>query len=274
MINKVAIFWLWWQGKQFIRFFKNNWYNPIGICKSKETKYNIEKEFWIEVYTNYKECLNNDIDLLVLCAYPIDIYKEVLEYSKIYNYYILSDLPITFDEKLLNLYLKNEKLYLFLLETKTIFFNKYYLLNKDKINKINCLVLQNKENLTNQINKKQSVIVDSHYMLNNLLWVDFNLLDINYKFVERKVKDVEYIIEIFLNNGTKIVYKYEDWKWITLFIDNTWTIIDRNIELIVFDVVLKEIIDNIKSKVNSYKKEYLKNFTYLLTNLHYENKNS
>lgn len=273
MIKKIAIFWLWWQWKQFIRFFKNNWYTVIGICKTVDTKYKVEEEFWIEVFTDYKEVLNNEIDLLVLCAYPITVYKEVLRYSKDYNYKILSDLPITFDIWFLKSCLDDKKLFLFLLETKTIFFKDFYLKNKNKIDRVNCLVLQNKENLKKQKNIKESIIVDSHYMLNNLLWIDLTLLSINYKFVEREIKDVEYIIEIFLNNFWKIVYKYEDWKWITIFIDNNWEITDKKIETIVFDLVLKDFISNINSNKNIYKKEYFNNFNYLLTNFTYENKN-
>jgi hypothetical protein len=104
-----------------------------------------------------------------LSAYPIEIYEEVLYYSKKYDYKILSDLPITFDKILLKKYLSNEKLYLMLLETKLDFFNNFFNKNIHNIKFVNCTILQNKNNLKNQKYKKESIIVDIHYALNNLL---------------------------------------------------------------------------------------------------------
>lgn len=272
MIKTVAIFWLWWQGKQFLRYFTKD-YNVIWICRTSETKEKIENEFWIKVYTSYKECLNEGIDLLVLCAYPILIYEEILDYSKDYNYKILSDLPLTFDLDLLEIYIKNQRLYLFLLETKTEFYKNYYLENKEKIVEVNCLILQNRENLKKQKFKRESVIVDSHYMLNNLIWIDNKILKINYKFIEREVMDVEYIIELKLRNSRKIVYKYQDGQWIIIEFDEKLNIIDKKKNRITFDLLLNEIIEDIENGINTLNEEYFKNFTYLLTNLNYENKN-
>jgi hypothetical protein len=99
---------------------------------------------------------------------------------------------------------------LFLLETKLDFSNTYLPKYKKEIKDINCVLLQNKDNIKLQKYKKESIIVDTQYMLNNLLGIDYNILNISYKFVERKIKNVEYYVEIVLNNNSKIIYKYED----------------------------------------------------------------
>ncbi len=274
MIKKVVVFWLWRQWKQFLRFFKNNNYDVIWVCKSIKTKNEIEKQYWIVVYTDYKKCLNNNIDLLVLCAFPILIYEEIFDYSSMYNYKILCDLPMSFNFKKLSGYLENEKLFLFLLETKTEFFKNFFLKNKDNISSINCLILQNKDNLKQQVYTKESVIVDSHYLLNNLLWINYNKLNLKFKFIEREIKDVEYIIELFMHNSWKIIYKYEDGKGIIIFINNDWEIIYKKDDRIVFDMILKDILNDIWLDKNCYKKEYFNSFNYLLTTFNYENKNN
>jgi hypothetical protein len=112
--------------------------------------------------------LNSSIDILVLAAYPIDIYEEIIEYSKDFNYKILSDLPISFHPEILLKHIGNKQVHLFLQETYLSFFRKISLLNNNIIN-INCLLLQNKNNLLHQEFKRESLIVDTQYMLNNLL---------------------------------------------------------------------------------------------------------
>ncbi|MDD3302429.1 MAG: hypothetical protein PHN31_02660 [Candidatus Gracilibacteria bacterium] len=266
MIKNIVVFGLGWQGKQFVRFFKNNNYNIIGVCKTQETKIKVTNEFGINVFIDYKKCLNNNIDLLVLCAYPIDIYDEIIQYSKNYEYKILSDLPITFDLNKLNNYISNDKLFLFLLETKTEFFNNYYKKNLEKIKKVNCLVLQNKGNLRQQKYLRESVIVDTHYMFNNLLGVDNKKLDIRYKFVDRDIKNVEYIIELLLDDLGKIIYKYEDGRGIIVLIDKEGNT-KKKTDYIVFDLILREYLKDIENNYNKINGDYLKNFTYLLNNL-------
>lgn len=272
MIRNVVIFWLWWQWKQFIKYFLKNKYNVIWICRSLDTKKNIENEFSIKVYNDYRNILDNKIDLLILCAFPIDIYEEILKYSENYTYKILSDLPISFNLEYLEKYVKNEKVFLFLIETKLEFYENYFIKYNNEIIKINCLLLQNKDNLKQQKYLKESVIVDTQYMCNNLIGTNLDLLNINYKFVERGIKNIEYIIELFLKKWEKVIYKYEDWKGIIIFCDIYWAIVDKKIENILFDTVLSKYIDDINLNKNSYKEEYINFFTYLLTNFNYENK--
>ncbi|NDK07668.1 hypothetical protein EOM39_00305 [Candidatus Gracilibacteria bacterium] len=270
MIKNVVVLGLGWQGKQFVEFFKKNNYNVVGVCRTKTTKNIIEKKYGINVYTDYKKCLDNKVDLLVLCAYPISIYEEVLVYSKIYDYKILSDLPVTFDIKLLESCIENKKFFLFLLEAKTEIFNNFFTKYKNVFFKINCLVLQNKNNLKKQINTKESILVDTQYMLNNLLGVNTDLFNIKYKFISRDIKDVEYIIEIVLNNFSKFVYKYEDGKGIIVFIDKEGRIIEKKEEKIIFDFIMEKVILDIERDNSFLKKDYFKNFNYLLTNFNYE----
>jgi len=270
MIKSVVIFGLWWQGKQFINYFKKKNYKVYWICQSKKTKKNIESKYWIIVYLNYKEILSNNIDLLILSAFPIDIYEKVLDFSLKFNYKILSDLPITFDLSLLKKYIFNDKIYLFLLETQNILFNN---IEFDNILKIECLVFQNKNNLLLQKYKKESIIVDTHYVLNNLLLIDmYSILKIKYKFIEKIIKDIEYIIKIDFIDWNNIVYKHENWKWILIKRNYLNELLYIKKEQIIFDKVLDNIISNINKSNNFYKKEYYKMFSYLLKKFNYEKK--
>jgi hypothetical protein len=75
-----------------------------------------------------------------------------------------------------------------------------------------------------------------------------------------------------LNNNSKIIYKYEDWKGISIFIDDNWDIIDSKIQNIVFDFILDKYLYDLNLNINVFKKEYFKSFIYLLTKLKYEKK--
>ena len=273
MINKVVIFWLWWQWKQFIKFFLNRNYIVYWICKTESTKNIIEKEFWIEVFTDYSIILSNNIDLLVLSAYPIDIYDEIISFSNKFNYKILSDLPITFNIKSLNSYVLNDRIYFFLLETKLYFFSYISSLKLDEIYSIDCLLYQNKDNLISQKFRKESLIVDSHYIFNNLLLLDKNFINLNFKFVSRSIKNIEYIINIKFKSWNKLIYKYEDWKWLFYVFDYLNNLLFYNCEVIKFDNLLEEYISDINLNNNFYKNNYYESFSLLLKKFSYEKNN-
>ncbi len=264
MIKKVCVFWLWYQWKQYIKYFLKNKIDVVWVCKTVQTKNSIEIEFWINVYIGYKEILDNSIDLLILSAYPIDIYEEILEYSRNYDYNILSDLPITFDSDLLSKYLKNNKLFLLLMETKLDFFNSFVSKELNCIYKAECLILQNKENLLMQKQKKESIIVDTQYVLNNLLLLPNNLIKINYKFIDKSIKNIEYIIKLFLLNWEAVIYKYEDWKGKIYCVNENMKVSYQRIENIFFDKILDEIFFDIENKKRLYINEYYDKFTYIL----------
>lgn len=270
MNKKICIFWLWFQGRQYLKYFLKNNYEVVWVCRTIETKENIEREFWINVVTNYKNVLDNNIDLLVLSVYPIDIYEELFEYSENYNYDILSDLPLTFNSYLLNKYLSNERLFLMLMESKLDFFNFFVKNNLDKIHYAKCLILQNKDNLLKQKYKKESLIVDTHYVLNNLLWLPENKININYKFIDRNIKNIEYIIELFLINWEKVIFRYEEWKWQIFCINSKWEVYYKNIKRIIVDDIMNLIISDIKEKNRNYIEDYYNNFIYIIKKFNYE----
>lgn len=268
MIKKVAIFGLGYQGKQFLKYFLKHSYEVVGICKTKETQRNIQEQFWISVYTDYKMILNNNIDLLILCAYPINIYSETIKYSEKFNYKILADLPITFDRKQFLEYEKNNQLFLFLQEAKLDFFRQV----QGKISdaqKIEIFILQNKLNLQKQTYKKESIIVDTHYALCNVLWFEYKKINISYVFVERKIKNMEYVIKMHMLDSSQTVLLYEDGKQIVAKYKNGFCI-SKMKKIIVFDEIMDIIILDIEQEKNIYKKEYFQMLLYLFKKLSYE----
>jgi hypothetical protein len=107
-------------------------------------------------------------------------------------------------------------------------------------------------------------------MLNNLLWVNLDLIDIKFKFTNKEIKNIEYILEVILLNWNKIIYKYEDGKWIFINIDNNWKIVDKKIEKIIFDTILDDFIGDMELWIHKAKKDYYKMFNYILTIYNYE----
>ncbi len=269
MDKKVVIFWLWWQWKQFLSYFIKKKYSVIWICKSEKTKESIENIYKIKVFTDYKKVLSNDIFLLVLCAYPVDIYDEVISYSRKYNYKILSDLPISFNKDKIQSYWNIQRLFFFIMETKLFFF-KYLKKNLHKVKKVNCIIYINKNNLSKQKFKKESIMVDTHYCLNNLLWINLDLLEIKYKLKLDTIKDVEYIIEVLFFDWFKWIYKYEDGRWIMLIKNKKGLTQEVFNNRIFFDNVMNEYIRDIFNWNNYYKKEYINNFIFLIEKLGYE----
>lgn len=258
MIKNVVVFWLWYQWKQFLRYFLKKNYNVFGICKTENTKNEMKKKFNIQVFTDYKKILNEKIDLLVLTAYPIDIYEDVIEYSHKFNYKILSDLPISFSQSFFKKYFPSKQIFLFHLETKLFLF-KFIQKNIEKISKVEWFLLCNDYNISN----KNWVLVDEQYLLNNLLLIDLSQIYIKRIFVKREIKNVEYLIKIYLKDII-VLYKYEENAWkIIIYNENKKILIDKNI-LFHYDDLIEKYISDIKKNNNSFQKEYIEKFIFLL----------
>ncbi len=270
MIKKVVIFWLWWQWKQFLSFFIKNRYKVFWVCKTQKTKMIIESMYNIKVFTNYRKILNNNIDLLVLSAYPIGIYQEVIQYSKSFQYKILSDLPVTFEKSFFEHCTIDDKLYLFLLEAKLPFFEATNLYNnREDVNIIEITLFQNKQNLSKQKYKKESIIVDLHYAFCNILWLMFEKVKFNFSFINREIKDVEYIIRVIYKEGKSNILRYEEGSCY-FYEYNNWILQSKLKERIVFDDVLSLVLEDIEQDKNLYKKEYFRMLSYLCNKLNYE----
>lgn len=258
MIKKVVVFGLWYQWKQFLNYFLKNNFEVYWICKTLETKDKIEKEFWIQVFTDYKKILNNNIDLMVLCAYPIDIYEEVIEFSKKYNFKILADLPISFSEDFLQKNIWNKQLFLFNLETKLPIF-KIIKEDIENIIKSEAILYINDYNIWN----KNWVLVDLQYLVNNLLLLDLKKISFKTIYVNRDIKNIEYIIKIFLKDKV-ILYKYEDWFWKIIYMDYEKNILKIQKNKIIYDEIISSFISDINNNSQKYHKEYMQKFIYLL----------
>lgn len=253
-MKKVIIIWLWYQWKIFINYFKKNKIEIIWVCKTERTKKNIVKNFWIKVYVDYKQAVNEnlDTDLIVLCAYPITFYEDFFNFIFDYDIKILTDLPISFNLDFLKKIVDNKNVYFLLLETKLFLFKN--ILDKN-ISRIECNLYFNRENLLTIKNPKEFLLVDSQYLYNNFLWFDLSKIKLNFFEKKTVIKNLEYSIIIDEN----FIYKYEDWRY--FYFDKKNNI--KKTSLIIYDDLLDEILFDIKNWKNLYKKEYFENFNYL-----------
>ena len=266
MKKKILLIGLWWQWQKFLKYFlsKSNEYEVIWCCKTDITKKKIVSTYWIDVSTDYKKIGRDKFDLVVSTVYPTNVQYQIVEYIlENTNNKVLIDLPITFNLNKLKYLLSFDNLYLFNFEHYTKIFKLTSQL-KDRIKKINATLFVWEKNILSQIDTKKALVVDMFYMLNNLIEIDLGKIVVNYtkKIV---VKDVEFLLEIVLISGEKIIYKYEDGKGIIMF---NWKLIIDNLT---YENVLNLILNNIFSdnfnKINYHCKiQHLKYWGYLIHN--------
>ncbi len=241
-MRKVLIIWLWWQGKKYINYFLKNSYLVSWICKTKETKQKIEREYSIEVSLDYKEVLYDNFDIIVL-SLPPKIQWEIALYI-LKNWFknkLLIEIPVTWNFNELEKINKYKNVFFFLEEYYTLMAQFLRKIDTKEIKRIHINIISNKQDYINLEARKVSYI----HINNNFLWININLNKDIYNFEFHNSSDIFY--EIYIEyNKTKIIYVFNKEKYLKI-----WA--KKYIDNYNFDNILKKILEDSKL----YNKYYL-----------------
>lgn len=243
--QKALIIGLWWQWKKYLNYFLKNGYLVSGICKTDITKNAIEKEYSINVFTNYSILDWENFDVIIV-SLPLEkqwkIVKKLAKKYKKSKFFV--EIPVTTDIKILKELTKMENISYFMEESWTLLSK---LLLKLKNPKIDIEITLNKSDKTDY----NAMFVCYTHLLNNFLFVQKlpNLWEIKFNYHDKE--DIFYRVSFWPN----LVYIFDEKprliNWKKVYIDN------YN-----FDLNLARLINSDQKEL---KNSFLKNSEFIAT---------
>lgn len=237
-MNKVLVIWLWEQWKKYINYFIKNDYDVFWVCKSVNTKKQIETKYGINVFLNYKKLNLNTYSIIIVCIPPEVQWKVSLDILQ--NWFsnkLLIEIPVTWDKIELEKIKKYENVIFYLEEYYTLLSQFLRKLDTNNIQKIDIEVSTNREDYENLQAREVTYI----HIKNNFLWLNIN--NINYNFSFHKSSDIFYEIT-FEYKWERVNYVFNKDKYLNIW--NNKFVDDYN-----FDNVLTKMIIE-KSDFNKY----------------------
>lgn len=223
-MKKVLIIWLWFRWIKFLKYFLDNSYDVVGICKTIKTKINIEKNYNIKVY-NKLDFINDTImDFsIIIIALPTEIQwefvlKNIKKFKKADK--IIVELPISYDQEIIDKLKKFYNIYFFIEEYITNF-SKF--LRKIDLSIISDLQIFIYMNSRDDSLCKNKII----HLKSNFLWTNLELEKIPIKIIYSRQynhKSLYYTIN----------FKY---KWTLIF----YNFSDNGIKFLIWDKIIKSL---------------------------------
>lgn len=178
MNKKVLIFWLWFQWKKYVEYYRKKWYLVDWVTKSWLNKHNINwlhNIFQAEFLQEKEKSFYNKYNFIIIAISPNNEQDKIIKYflNKDFKTKIIIEKPVSYNLELLNKLINKENYYFFIDE---IVLSSYYK-----------KIFKNNTNLT-----FETVIDNSnleHIFWAFLLFSNFNDYLNNIKIVDNNIND-------------------------------------------------------------------------------------
>lgn len=207
-IKKVLLFWLWPQWQKYLKYFLKNNYFIDWVCKTEKTRQYIEKNYFIKIFLENENFNIFDYDLIIFALPPKIQWEKVLEIlEKWFSKKIIVEIPVSFDNQIINKIKKYNNVFFFLEEYFTKLWYFLRKINCDKIEKIKINIFTNKQDYENIFAREVTFL----HIKSNFLWLNLAENIFEYEVNYHDLEDIFYEVNFFYNN-LEIFYSFKEKK--------------------------------------------------------------
>lgn len=183
-MKKVLIFWLWFQWKKYINYFKSKWFNVFWVNNTWVSNNNF---FWLDKLYLYSQIIVKNIDfyeqfdIIILAVKPYKNQQEILEFfiQHDLNNKIIVEKPVCYDLKIMKKLIYKE--------------NYFFFIDEIVLNKVYYKLFKNSQGLILKIYETDlfyAIHILEHIFWWFLLFDNFNELLLNIKIIfEKKLEN-------------------------------------------------------------------------------------
>lgn len=209
-MHKVLIIWLGRQWQKYIDYFLKNNYEVYWVCRTQETRKNIENKYKIKASLNYMDFVDVDFHTVIIALPPAIQWKIWLEVAGVFRKStVVIEIPVSFDMDDIQKLCHKDNVLFFMEEHFTLLANFLSKIDLNEIDRMDIKLFIDREDLDNQ----QAVQVAYIHLLNNFYWLDMDLSKLHIEMETHNQEDIFYEVH-FMYGWKKIAYIFNKEKWL------------------------------------------------------------
>lgn len=212
-MHKVLIIWLGRQWQKYINYFLKNNYEVYWVCRTQETRKNIENKYKIKVSLNYMDFMDVDFRTVIVALPPVIQWKIWLEVAGVFKKStVVIEIPVSFDTDDIKKLCHRDNVLFFIEEHFTLLANFLSKIDLNEIGGIDIKLFIDREDLDSE----QALQVAHIHLLNNFYWLDMDFSKLHIEVETHNREDIFYEIH-FMYKWKQIAYIFNKEKWLYIW---------------------------------------------------------